>query len=318
MFQRFLTLREWDWDHRPNQEPWAITEAIDPGVSAYAMRGSVGGMLPWAMRALALCSAAGCLGYMVSNRPTPAVPREERRDPCLRLDERALPAPVGVDYVSSSLENSWLTESHHQQICAFAQTQSKATNLWLNYSHAIFKPNGRAPRAPSTEEAQVLSYFLDGATGEKRFIEPLQGVARSPRLCALPDDKTLADLSEALFDTRYLITENFCEGELPKSSKYYDLGAASNGGAGASWKIDYASAASFASIPLFTSLYRDRCVTFDAIYAWEAEPAAKDWWEPVPDEERAKIRFYNAPVEETVNPGNRPSWGPRGPKRIFL
>ena len=68
----------------------------------------------------------------------------------------------------------------------------------------------------------------------------------------------------------------------------------------------------------FTSLYRDRCVTFDAIYAWEAEPAAKDWWEPVPDEERAKIRFYNAPVEETVNPGNRPSWGPRGPKRIFL
>ena len=52
------------------------------------MRGSVGGMLPWAMRALALCSAAGCLGYMVSNRPTPAVPREERRDPCLRLDER--------------------------------------------------------------------------------------------------------------------------------------------------------------------------------------------------------------------------------------
>ncbi|CAK9024652.1 unnamed protein product, partial [Durusdinium trenchii] len=32
MFQRFLTLREWDWDHRPNQEPWAITEAIDPSL----------------------------------------------------------------------------------------------------------------------------------------------------------------------------------------------------------------------------------------------------------------------------------------------
>ena len=96
--------------HVPTTRKLRVCES---GVSAYAMRGSVGGMLPWAMRALALCSAAGCLGYMVSNRPTPAVPREERRDPCLRLDER------DKDELEIQQETpSWVFLSFHRFRCS--------------------------------------------------------------------------------------------------------------------------------------------------------------------------------------------------------
>lgn len=50
-------------------------------------------------------------------------------------------------------------------------------------------------------------------------------------------------LSEVFFSDHFFALAEF--------GLLQDLGAASNGGAGASWKIDYASAASFASIPLY-------------------------------------------------------------------
>merc|ERR1712194_99870 len=53
------------------------------------------------------------------------------------------------------------------------------------------------------------------------------------------------------------------------------------------------------SIPPFYNMYRDRCVEFDEIYAWEAkQKVAQEWWDPIPFSMRRKIRFFNTPVEE--------------------
>ena len=54
------------------------------------------------------------------------------------------------------------------------------------------------------------------------------------------------------------------------------------------------------SLQLFTALYQRNCIEFDSIWAWEAqhfEPSA--WWRRVPASMRAKLHFYNVPVDES-------------------
>jgi hypothetical protein len=44
-------------------------------------------------------------------------------------------------------------------------------------------------------------------------------------------------------------------------------------------------------------MYERRCISFDAIYAWEARKIPlDDWWRPVPAAMRPKINFVNEPV----------------------
>ena len=53
------------------------------------------------------------------------------------------------------------------------------------------------------------------------------------------------------------------------------------------------------SIATFQELYRRRCVEFDDYYAWEStnyNPAT--WWSGLPIDVRAKMHFYNVPVDE--------------------
>lgn len=63
------------------------------------------------------------------------------------------------------------------------------------------------------------------------------------------------------------------------------------------------------SLNLFYSMYEQNCITFDRIWGWEAnayEPKA--WWRYMPAKIRAKLHFYNVPVEmDGESPGNRAS-----------
>ena len=52
------------------------------------------------------------------------------------------------------------------------------------------------------------------------------------------------------------------------------------------------------SLGFFCRLYEANCIQFDRIYAWEAaQYDGKDWWRHVPLEIRAKLTFFNLPVE---------------------
>ena len=51
------------------------------------------------------------------------------------------------------------------------------------------------------------------------------------------------------------------------------------------------------SLPLLEAIYRRGCVTFDAIWAWEARPHdPKAWWKHVPNATRNVLTFANRPV----------------------
>jgi hypothetical protein len=85
-------------------------------------------------------------------------------------------------------------------------------------------------------------------------------------------------------------------------SIFYDLGSAEyqirvDGKVGSdSLDLD-GSSLSGQSVPLFYRMYERRCISFDAIYAWEARKIPlDDWWRPVPAAMRPKIHFVNEPV----------------------
>ena len=54
------------------------------------------------------------------------------------------------------------------------------------------------------------------------------------------------------------------------------------------------------SLPLFLEFYRRNCIRFDRIYAWEAvKYNPKLWWRDVPADVRARLEFYNVPIDES-------------------
>ena len=53
------------------------------------------------------------------------------------------------------------------------------------------------------------------------------------------------------------------------------------------------------SLPLFTRMYEQRCITFDEVHGWESQPVpSHEWWRPVPRSMRSRLRFYNVGVDE--------------------
>jgi len=54
----------------------------------------------------------------------------------------------------------------------------------------------------------------------------------------------------------------------------------------------------FSSLTYFHALYEANCLPLDRIFAWEAAPYdPADWWRHVPLNIRAKLTFFNLPVE---------------------
>lgn len=52
------------------------------------------------------------------------------------------------------------------------------------------------------------------------------------------------------------------------------------------------------SIPLFRSWYRQNCIEFDHIYAWDAR-IMKSWMGRVPPEDKARVTFWNERINAT-------------------
>lgn len=235
-----------------------------------------------------------------SNGPVirqPWVPGD-KEDPCVP-EPHEVPPRGDYEYHSSALEKEWLDGAHHGQICSTAAKQRELAKVWTGYTSSIFKTNQQPSREPTEQEASVLSYFeypqADG-TRVKRYIEPLHGVARHPRcVCG----------SHNLYDMTYLLPENACTASGGNRVKgvFMDLGAGTtvenfdnkDYGSGNNWGQ---------SMPLFYNMYYDRCVIFKDIYAWEARRIVdhKRFWSFLPDEVRAQMRLYNAPVSERECP----------------
>ena len=234
--------------------------------------------------------------------------QSDEPDPCLTSISRQVQHEPSVNYSPGRLEQLWLEAPHQTRICNTALQQVDDAKLWLSYSKAVFSPKGQPAREPTAEEASVLSFFSPklGAEGKRSYIEPLSGMARHP-LASICSSASEQAFKVDLFDISYLIVENAC-GEGPKPrTKYYDLGCASNGDSADAFRnFDYHAGSGMGpSIPLFFQMYKDRCLEFDEIYGWEARTInISDWWRPVPDSLRHRIRFYNVPVDERACPAS--------------
>ena len=213
--------------------------------------------------------------------------------------------------------------------------QSEGGDLWLNFSKSTWKQ--AAPdvlqRQPTATERTVLSHFVYN-DGSIEFVEPLTGVARSPRapVGCRPGERGARyhqpQLYQQLFDIRYLLPSNACGATSDprvgchRKARYYDLGSTTYLGHKHDFMKKLAGQAAGKgvggpSVPLFSELYRRRCLPFDAVYAWDASKdahqAPEQWYSDVPENLRDKIHYFNVPITfehapEAVERRNRTAW----------
>lgn len=216
-------------------------------------------------------------------------------------------------------------------------SQTNKTPEWLIFANAS---RGPAPREPTVDEATVISR-LEGHGGCSEYIEPLTGLGRHPlapslgcrdrgntRIKQLVPPALLKGLTK--YSIGHLILANRCNGsgisgvghqgrcrrESIRGSThgsrtlFYDLGCSIYGTAK---KHMQGASGQGTSIQIFSAMYQRNCLPFDSIWAWEAKQYDPSlWWKPVPFSTRAKIHFYNIPVDfdgfvATLKASARPS-----------
>ena len=252
-----------------------------------------------------------------------------------------------VRYEASELEMLWANRSARGRICELARdaAQVALARGWLAYSERAFRPDGA--RAPPADGGawRALSRFR-ARDGTLEPIEPLTGVARHPfahvfqhfhrdglnaesAACASRARPSGAPALVDPLDISYLVVHNACddppEARAARKVVFFDLGA-SSGFAGVRGGVPAAmpqrGGSITASIPLFWRLYRERCLEFDEVWAWEVEPHVTEaqWWGELPPALRAKVRFYPTPVaqDRRASAGEGGGGGERGCCFSFL
>lgn len=215
-----------------------------------------------------------------------------------------------MNYKSSDEEHQWLS-GVRGRICKIANEnrQLRAAEIWVNYSSGIFRSKKTSYPQPTERACQVLSSFNSGNGAE--YIEPLHGYLRHPQfgICMNNTNKKF----ENKFNISHLIISNNCDrskyshANQNRRNIFFDLGA-SVGFKGIKHGISRIASNSGSgigpSIPLFYSMYADKCIEFDDVFAWEVHKySPQEWWGELPPKLRAKVRFYNVPVEENFGRG---------------
>ena len=208
-------------------------------------------------------------------------------------------AVAGFEYRASWLEREWTTrpiDTGSYGICTLARSpaQQRGVAQWLNYSQ---RSSGRS-KPPERLEGDVLSWM--SCSDRRDPIEPLTGVARHPRApigCA-DTTKEQVHANEFLYDISHLVLHNECGGgaRAPpgRKSLFFDLGSGHMSKA----PVDLQHGAGhFSSVPLFIQLYKQNCIHFHSLYAWEAKPVSEvSYWDRVPADLSEKLYFFNEPV----------------------
>ena len=226
-----------------------------------------------------------------------------------------VPAEVvrgGATYKSTNIEEKWTAKGpRYGKLCKTSEKQYERAQKWTEYSESIFDARKKPYPEPSPEVKAMLPSFRTGDS-DVSYIEPLTGVARHPLWSACKHNQDIGFNSRDLFDIRYLILENRCGSSKPKPGRvlYFDMGCTVYAaGPDESGKFDpewgttqmknLMGSGAGPSIPLFYNLYRDRCLEFDEIFAWEGlKQDQEKWWGPVPEFLKPKINFYNFFIEE--------------------
>ncbi|KAJ1625509.1 hypothetical protein T492DRAFT_1039154 [Pavlovales sp. CCMP2436] len=151
-------------------------------------------------------------------------------------------------------------------------------------------------------------------------IEPLNGFGRHPFAevgCNLQQRSTALAKESSIFDIDFMVLASRCAEQpgrpaAPPSvhtgkNYFFDAGCSvysrprssrQSKAMMGSVRGALGGSARGPSIPLFSDLYKARCIEFDGIWAWEAHTFRPEkWWRNVPLEVRHKLHFFNIPIE---------------------
>lgn len=240
-----------------------------------------------------------------------------------------------MTYKSGAIEHSWENVVQHHA-CQLAQRDafSERVHTWLAFAAKTQKELGASFESPAVDPrvSGNLSSFTWPAGGDSQeaacseVIEPLTGMARHPlasgngcwlrhlpqaeREVAKMKQVSKYDLGHIIFASRCAATRLGCTAlagrrfaahrrlqriHPPARNLLFDLGCADYGRELSKPKT--MGGGIQPSLPLLQAIYRQGCIAFDAIWAWEARP--KDplrWWRNVPNATRRILNFTNQPV----------------------
>ena len=197
----------------------------------------------------------------------------------------------GCTYEPSTLELQWTSAPAAGRICEIASSNASiaGANAWLAYSAG--DRSGAPPDALSRWTCP---------DGRVEYIEPLVGIARHPFAkvgCELMSKVGVEETE--IFNITYLVLADECGAESPSSSNrhFYDLGCTVWGDG---QPIDLTHGGDYSpSLPLFDGMYAQRCLPLTRLFGWElTDHDPKLWWEHVPASARARLNFFNIPIEE--------------------
>ena len=230
-------------------------------------------------------------------------------------------ASLVARYEPGGLELEWkpplpVPSGGEVPICAVARRKQIPARRRTSLAALLYAESSRGeqPRRPHPNESAVLSRFA-ASNGCDEYIEPLTGLARHPFALGIGCPGRSGGASSPTAPDKYnidhLILANGCADANDRCNRrrfegrslYYDLGCSvwgrsrdENSWNSTRWRQGSGLGT---SLQLFMGLYARQCVTFDRIWAWEARPFDPGaWWRHVPASVRAKLHFYNVPVDE--------------------
>jgi len=200
-----------------------------------------------------------------------------------------------IEYLPSEWELQWLNlaSSRQNTICATIERESSHSKIWLK---GIADPDAIS-LVPLTDQSHdsvhsdfVWSFFryrdICSWNREEFYIpiEPAVGLLRSPFSAPCTGSAAL-DVQ----DRNYMfIAPEPLQKFYPGRKLLFDLGT------GASF---------VSSLGWFADSYAQKGITFDEIWAWEAqETEPHEYWQTVPEEYVSRLHFYNTYASDQLNP----------------
>jgi hypothetical protein len=192
-----------------------------------------------------------------------------------------------VSYNSSPLEQKWVRNAlvWGSEPCKHVAEDKALFEQWVPQVTAY--EQAPADKLPTMNTlAFSLFMYRDACSGAVASvpIEPFAGTGRHPGTCAGKD----------VLSKDYLLIER----RLPARRKafFFDMGASvwksGDGGPSQSW---------------FHSVYKQRGVRFDGIYAWEVQHHdPKEVFKQIPGEVRAAYHWFNIPADPTPGAADNP------------
>lgn len=198
-----------------------------------------------------------------------------------------------AEYLPSKWEVEWLQEAATRQdaLCSTLDQESNKSQVWLDgIAHSDLLPIQQTQKRGDRNDAVWSAFkYHNTCSAQSKFvfvpIEPAVGLLRNPFAAPCNQDNNALEVDDRSF---VLLATPQLLNDFPGRKFLFDLGTGKSFQSSLLWLVDK---------------YEERGITFDEIWAWEAEETSShDYWKSVPDQYVAKLHFYNTFASDQTGP----------------